>query len=689
MKKLLAALFVALAMPAHAQTINNLGAGAAVSGTDMFPAYQGSNPAKRVTADQIKAFVGVNSANPSGLVGMSPVVGVATTYMRSDAAPAINPTILTTTGEANKIARFDSGGVLNINTANFTTAYGSDSIFNSGTGQWVNMDFSSQEIDFIKTGESSVSIGIAGVDAGDKPITTSKIPAAANDVINKAYADGIAFPGLAAPYTWTGAHRFNAVSSATVPSVQLSSTNPQLDIMFSSGAVDAKRWNWQAGTNTLALRALNDAGTTGSNAWTATRAAGIVTAQQWLTGNVGRVTLSETALAIQPPTSVITGADGNKLWLGKYDSGSGHSNAPTAIGAASTYMYVGGREYGNNGYGGIGFSYVADTTNHPAVWIGWQETATAGNTMGDFIVATRPVTTNTAPVERLRVPAAGNVHVAGAVSAAVTTAPASPTNSGVTISSAPNVADVVLYDSTQTANNRTAEWINFQGKLQARFKNDAGSSAIVPMAFVGGQGLGITGIESNSGSGVWAHTGNFSITGGTLSVANVITATPSAITWLGNNVPWQDHSGNFGVPGDVWMSTGNATTPAWSTPLPSRTAVTSQTAQSANVNQPSVYNAVISGLYRVSCYVVITRAATTSATMPGCSVTYTEPLTTIGMQDIVTLSSVTNTLGAHSGASTVIQAQVGSGIGYATNNYASSGATTMQYHVAFIVERLQ
>lgn len=60
MRKHLAAIVIAatlLASSAVAQTINNLGAGAAVSGTDMFPAYQGANPAKRVTAAQINTYV--------------------------------------------------------------------------------------------------------------------------------------------------------------------------------------------------------------------------------------------------------------------------------------------------------------------------------------------------------------------------------------------------------------------------------------------------------------------------------------------------------------------------------------------------------------------------------------------------------------------------------------------------------
>lgn len=53
-------------------TINALGAGAAVSGTDVFPAYQGANPATGVTAAQIKTFVGAGLTCDTGF---TPVFG--------------------------------------------------------------------------------------------------------------------------------------------------------------------------------------------------------------------------------------------------------------------------------------------------------------------------------------------------------------------------------------------------------------------------------------------------------------------------------------------------------------------------------------------------------------------------------------------------------------------------------------
>ena len=58
LKRILGVLLsLAIAHGAAAQTINNLGAGAAVSGTDLFPAYQGANPATAVSAAQIKTYI--------------------------------------------------------------------------------------------------------------------------------------------------------------------------------------------------------------------------------------------------------------------------------------------------------------------------------------------------------------------------------------------------------------------------------------------------------------------------------------------------------------------------------------------------------------------------------------------------------------------------------------------------------
>jgi len=106
---------------------------------------------------------------------------------------------------------------------------------------------------------------------------------------------------------------------------------------------------------------------------------------------------------------------------------------------------------------------------------------------------------------------AGNINVKGAVSSADNTSPAGVTNTGVSINGGNNFCYVTMFDQTRTVNNRTGELIFINGQLQLRFLNDAHSTAVVPLAVVGGQASGITGITTNSGSGVLAHTGGMSV----------------------------------------------------------------------------------------------------------------------------------------------------------------------------------
>ncbi|ABL96743.1 hypothetical protein BcepF1.012 [Burkholderia phage BcepF1] len=106
-----------------------------------------------------------------------------------------------------------------------------------------------------------------------------------------------------------------------------------------------------------------------------------------------------------------------------------------------------------------------------------------------------------------------NLSVKGTISSSNDANPASPTNTGVLLLSGTGIADVVLYDASQTANNREAEWMFFQGKLQARVKNDSGSAAKVPLAITAGYASGIKAIDSDSGSGAWSHTGDMSVSG--------------------------------------------------------------------------------------------------------------------------------------------------------------------------------
>lgn len=191
--------------------------------------------------------------------------------------------------------------------------------------------------------------------------------------------------------TWTGAHQFAGVSTQTTPSLQVSNTNPQVDISLSSGAADAKRWNLIAGINVLSLRALNDSGSAGSTFWTATRTAGVATSWEYFV-----------------PLSVVQNVAAVKQrWMMKAPGT--QNDAPATFGIASTYLGVGGGEWNLNSYRLIGFGYVNGSADqYPAV-IGYQETQTSTSTRGDLVFGTRPTNTNVAPPINLRIRSDGQL----------------------------------------------------------------------------------------------------------------------------------------------------------------------------------------------------------------------------------------------------------------------------------------
>src|SRR6266567_8121424 len=89
-----------------------------------------------------------------------------------------------------------------------------------------------------------------------------------------------------------------------------------------------------------------------------------------------------------------------------------------------------------------------------------------------------------------------------------------------------------------------------------------------------------------------------------------------------------------------------------------------------------------SAIYTITCYVVTTQAATTSSTLPTCSVVYTDADSNVTETLVVTATSALNTLGQIGGTGVqneTISPKPGSVLQLQTSGYASSGATPMQY----------
>lgn len=85
------------------------------------------------------------------------------------------------------------------------------------------------------------------------------------------------------------------------------------------------------------------------------------------------------------------------------------NDAPTTFGVNATYLGIGGGEWNLNSYRLIGLGYIAAAGNeYPAV-VGYQETSTSSNTRGDLVFGVRPNNNNIAPTIALRVRSDGQI----------------------------------------------------------------------------------------------------------------------------------------------------------------------------------------------------------------------------------------------------------------------------------------
>ena len=81
----------------------------------------------------------------------------------------------------------------------------------------------------------------------------------------------------------------------------------------------------------------------------------------------------------------------------------------TAFG--TPYLSIGAQENLVNSIQTIGFGFTNGTSYIQPAEIGFQTTSLSGYTLGDLVFATRGVTTNTAPTERMRITSGGNVGI--------------------------------------------------------------------------------------------------------------------------------------------------------------------------------------------------------------------------------------------------------------------------------------
>lgn len=126
------------------------------------------------------------------------------------------------------------------------------------------------------------------------------------------------------------------------------------------------------------------------------------------------------------------------------------------------------------------------------------------------------------------------------------------------------------------------------------------------------------------------------------------------------------------------------------TDAPKIVAAINLTAQAANIGTTTLYAVPSAGFYRVSIYITVTQAATTSSTMPSTTIVYTDGNSGTNSHSTTTTATNTGNSVTTSFAQTtyVLYAKSSTNITYATGSYASSGGTPMQYALRIRVESL-
>jgi hypothetical protein len=230
------------------------------------------------------------------------------------------------------------------------------------------------------------------------------------------------------------------------------------------------------------------------------------------------------------------------------------------------------------------------------------------------------------------------------------------------------------------------------GGIQAEIQFSGGTNNVGPATIINNNVQSSPFINQAFGAGVSPI--GWTVLGNTTYYASLVSLIGGAVT---NCFPFGSGGGNvtspcvFGAnPGFLQSNASGSANSGWMVLQGNNGHVYSGTCPGAaacatnNVTSTAINGTITltTGLYEVKCQVILTRAATTSSTLPSCVVSWTDLLTNAAESATVTATSAANTLGTQvNGTTGNIGIANASNVNVTTTGYATSGATSMQYGV--------
>lgn len=249
----------------------------------------------------------------------------------------------------------------------------------------------------------------------------------------------------------------------------------------------------------------------------------------------------------------------------------------------------------------------------------------------------------------------------------------SPTINTPTIATA-NLTGITSVNGVQ-ALNTSGTTLQVGGNAASSVTLFAGNDTISPgnvtvtagTASGAGTGGNVTVTAGNGGN---LHGGFVTITGGNGTANNANGGNVAIVPGTGNG---SGTAGTIALQGIVANYNNVATV---GNGVPAEYGKGDATGQGANVGVTTLYvvPATGAGMYRASCYVIVTTAATTSSTLPSCNLIWTDNDNSNNQSANVTATQSGNTVTTYAQGATIISVKASTSVTWSTAGYATSGA---------------